>query len=52
MPEMLESVVLEGKLGLEGFVTEVEVVIGVSEARSRYVSAAMMPPIEWPTRMV
>ena len=26
--------------------------IGVSEARRRKVSAAIMPPIEWPTRMV
>ena len=35
VPETLERVVLEGKLGAAGFVAEVEVVIGVSEARSR-----------------
>ena len=35
VPETLERVVLEGKLGVSGFVAEVEVEIGVSEARSR-----------------
>ena len=42
------SVVLDGKFGLSGFCREEAAGIGCSVARRRKVSAATIPPIEWP----
>ena len=49
MPAM---VVLLGKLGVSGFIALVLAGIGCSVESSRNVSAATMPPMEWPIRIV